>query len=155
MEDTCNTQSDTSNTTVTVGPPGGPSVPYVRPSTADLHQDWPFDPIVRARQTDFEAMIEPGAMVTYTTRKGKKTVTRPVRPREAAGAMKVLTVMGRNALAQQRADYETQQHNNDMTLNDLVSPVMEVARPPTREEAKRQGLRFFHRTPGRDGPHDL
>ena len=99
-----------------------------------------LDPASRDRiVAGFAAMAQPGATHTYTNRHNQK-VTKPVRPREALRAMKILHELGTLTLEQQRQDHLDQLHNNDKTLNDVVSPVHDIAGDRLHDEAMRRNL---------------
>ena len=123
------------------GNPSGAPPPYQIPKAQELRNDWSIlDPTSRGRIVGgLVAMSKPGATTTRRLPNGQ-TITTKVKRRDALRAMELATQLGALNLEQQKDDHEANVHNNNFTLNDIVSPVMDVAAPRLAEEVQRQGV---------------
>jgi hypothetical protein len=124
------------------GNPSGAPPPYQVPTATELHQNWPIiEPQARTRIIGgLVAMSKPVATTTRRLPDGR-TVTTKVKRRDALRAMELANQLGNLSLEQQKDDHQANLHNNkDLTLNDFVTPVAELAGERATEEADRQGL---------------
>jgi len=115
--------------------------PYQRPHFDQLRQVWPIDPAARARIIESLTRQSQREATLKTKNKDGQTIERKFKPREALQAMRLLKRFGSLALEQQRLDREAHGHvNRSRTLNDFVTPVVELAGDRLHEEAMRRGL---------------
>jgi hypothetical protein len=121
------------------GSPSGTPPPEQTPESQELKNDWSIlDPSAQGRIVGgLIAMSKPGATTTRRLPDGR-TITTKVKRRDALRAMELATALGKLNLEQQKDDHQANVHDNKFTLNDVVSPVMDVAAPLLAEEVQRR-----------------